>query len=268
MMQKLKGLESQGLSASIYTQPFDVESEQNGLVTYDREVIKIPLRELRRINGALNRSAHKVGDTIGDLPVRDADLTAESERYGILLARYRAGDHQTESLRHLALMAARLGDQTTATEAGNEFIRRLKGSYTKNDWMFVSEVTRTSKDKGFELFRAAADQANATLGPHMAERRVREIIKREEIDPYISEAGPAPDWEQMAKRIAAQDAAAAREMAYKAAMLFYLKREEWAGYGKYFVAYFGTLSAQDQFSYSIVPLSRMLAEHVFPTQTS
>jgi beta-galactosidase/beta-glucuronidase len=46
-------LEADGLTASIYTQPFDVEIEQNGLVTYDREVIKIPVDEMRRINSAL-----------------------------------------------------------------------------------------------------------------------------------------------------------------------------------------------------------------------
>jgi beta-galactosidase/beta-glucuronidase len=48
--QKLK---AEGLTASIYTQPFDVEIEQNGLITYDREVMKIPLEEIRRLNANL-----------------------------------------------------------------------------------------------------------------------------------------------------------------------------------------------------------------------
>ncbi len=39
MADSLKVLEKLGLSASIYTQPFDVESEQNGLMTYDRELL-------------------------------------------------------------------------------------------------------------------------------------------------------------------------------------------------------------------------------------
>ena len=34
--------EMHGLSGAVYTQTTDVEGEVNGLLTYDREVIKIP----------------------------------------------------------------------------------------------------------------------------------------------------------------------------------------------------------------------------------
>lgn len=43
----------QGLSATVYTQVSDVEDELNGLVTYDREVEKIPREILRRVNAKL-----------------------------------------------------------------------------------------------------------------------------------------------------------------------------------------------------------------------
>ncbi|MCH5314343.1 MAG: glycoside hydrolase family 2 [Eubacterium sp.] len=39
-----------GLSATVYTQLTDVEDELNGLLTYDREVCKIDIDELKRIN--------------------------------------------------------------------------------------------------------------------------------------------------------------------------------------------------------------------------
>ena len=38
-----------GLAGAIYTQLTDVEDELNGLVTYDRQVMKLPLHKLRRI---------------------------------------------------------------------------------------------------------------------------------------------------------------------------------------------------------------------------
>lgn len=38
-----------GLSAAIYTQLTDVETELNGLITYDRQAIKLPPEEIRRI---------------------------------------------------------------------------------------------------------------------------------------------------------------------------------------------------------------------------
>ena len=42
LVDELKTLEAQGLSGSIYTQPYDVEGEQNGLMTYDRAVVQDP----------------------------------------------------------------------------------------------------------------------------------------------------------------------------------------------------------------------------------
>lgn len=42
-----------GLSAAVYTQTTDVEIETNGLMTYDREVIKIPVEELFKMHQKL-----------------------------------------------------------------------------------------------------------------------------------------------------------------------------------------------------------------------
>lgn len=44
---------AQGLAAAIYTQLSDVEDELNGLITYDREVCKLPPAFFREINQAL-----------------------------------------------------------------------------------------------------------------------------------------------------------------------------------------------------------------------
>jgi hypothetical protein len=51
--RQLKPLVSRGLSAAVYTQLTDVEQETNGLVTYDREVVKFDENALRRINESL-----------------------------------------------------------------------------------------------------------------------------------------------------------------------------------------------------------------------
>jgi len=45
-LERLKELREQGVAAGVYTQTTDVEVEINGLLTYDREVIKIPVEEL------------------------------------------------------------------------------------------------------------------------------------------------------------------------------------------------------------------------------
>ena len=54
-MESLKGLIGKGLSAAVYTQTTDVEVETNGLMTYDRKVIKIPEAELKAMHSGLIR---------------------------------------------------------------------------------------------------------------------------------------------------------------------------------------------------------------------
>jgi hypothetical protein len=49
----LKELKKKGIAAGVYTQTTDVEGEINGLITYDRKVIKIPAKELAAMHKPL-----------------------------------------------------------------------------------------------------------------------------------------------------------------------------------------------------------------------
>ena len=55
--QVLPHIRREGLTAAVYTQITDVEEELNGLMTYDREVLKIPEATLREINKQLKFDA-------------------------------------------------------------------------------------------------------------------------------------------------------------------------------------------------------------------
>ena len=48
-MNTIEGLIKKGLSAAVYTQTTDVENETNGLMTYDRKVIKVPVEKLKQV---------------------------------------------------------------------------------------------------------------------------------------------------------------------------------------------------------------------------
>ena len=52
-LEKLKPLIAKGLCACVYTQVSDVEEEINGLVTYDRKVVKMPVERMKSINEQL-----------------------------------------------------------------------------------------------------------------------------------------------------------------------------------------------------------------------
>lgn len=52
-LRMLNELREQGIAAGVYTQTTDVEGEINGLMTYDRKVIKIPAEELAELHRVL-----------------------------------------------------------------------------------------------------------------------------------------------------------------------------------------------------------------------
>ncbi len=58
--KQLKPLIPQGLSGAIYTQLTDVETEINGFVTYDREVLKVNKDEVKKVNDIRIQSSHTV----------------------------------------------------------------------------------------------------------------------------------------------------------------------------------------------------------------
>ncbi len=53
MAEKLKLLIPRGFSAAVYTQTTDVEVEVNGLMTYDRKVIKLDEEKIRQVNSEI-----------------------------------------------------------------------------------------------------------------------------------------------------------------------------------------------------------------------
>ncbi|MGN0189571.1 MAG: glycoside hydrolase family 2 protein [Candidatus Cryptobacteroides sp.] len=66
-MFDLETLIAQGLSAAVYTQTTDVEGEVNGLITYDRKVVKVPQTLLHSMHSRLYRvQSSKVVTLVGD----------------------------------------------------------------------------------------------------------------------------------------------------------------------------------------------------------
>lgn len=52
-INRIPNLIQRGLSAAVYTQITDVEIETNGLITYDRRVIKMPADRLKTLHDQL-----------------------------------------------------------------------------------------------------------------------------------------------------------------------------------------------------------------------
>jgi hypothetical protein len=260
LIEQQKALKSRGLSGSFYTQLFDVEQEQNGLMTYDRAIARIPVAEVAKHNRRLVPFASDEAAASEELSLSDAGSTPENERYTQLVSRFRAGEREPEFLRDLTITALLQKNQARATEFGNELIARLPMPYSKESWAFINATTRTLKDRGFELFRTHTEQVNATLGPQTAEKASRRIIKREHIEPLLVVIDNAPDWRSLETRLRAQYGAIGAEALHGAAMIDSADRGDWKRFGEYCVRYFETAAARSE--YFINNVSYAVFEHV------
>lgn len=225
MNQHLKLLEAEGLSASIYTQPFDVESEQNGLMTYDREVIKIPFADLRKIHAAINPDINTPNwlANVGDVTAKDADLTEPGVLYSAVLQQYIEGKREPAFLKRMAMMAAQAGDKPGAALAGADYIASLKAPHSQEDMAFIESMTKKVTDKGFPVLaeKAKTDRPACV--------KVMNIIYSDLIAPMVGKADSKPNWEQIAEKVAPYGAPG-EEMLLRAKTVHTLNQQDWALY--------------------------------------
>lgn len=217
----LKIFEEEGLSGSIYTEPFDVETEENGLLSYDREVIKIPVGKLRQIHSTL---VAPTSDVAASFIVKDIDTTNPDNKYASLLEEYRHGKKDPAFLRELAQMAVRVNDKSNATNIANDFIAQLKEPYTATQLAFVNKFTNSSKDKGFALLMKNREQINKALGQRQADIKLMTIIYGEEIKPYTQDENP--DWDKIEPK-ARQYGAPGEEIFLRAKTVHFLNKKDW-----------------------------------------
>ena len=236
MIKSLKGMKEQGLCGSIYTQPFDVEGEENGLITYDREIIKIPLHVMRELNSSL----------YADMPVIDAstyiakniDVNDTDDRYAEFLAMYENGKTDSAFLRRLILMAIRKQDQSNATKVQATYVLRLKSIYTKANLEFLRSIMRTSNDTSFLIFLRNAETINSISGNHFAERWAMGVIEREDIAIYTTDKHTKPDWVSIEKKVVDKYGEIGAEAVYGRRMVYEQTQKNWKDFGVYYKLYY------------------------------
>jgi len=237
MNQHLQLLELEGLSGSIYTQPFDVEGEQNGLMTYDRAIVKIPFEEIRRIHRVLNPE-------MGPLPavaIQDADLADPGRTYSGLLQQYIDGAHDPGLLKRLMMLGSQVGDKPGARQAAAEYIASLSAPLSDGDIGVVAQFTQSTADPGFRLMRDQAGEFRRVLGERPYIVAMMNAIYKGEIEPQVT--GHAhPDWVAIADKIKPYGATG-EEILLRAETIFYVNNQEWTNYvpvAKEYIARFGS----------------------------
>jgi hypothetical protein len=222
MLRHLALYEEEGLSGAIYTQPFDVETEENGLITYDREVIKIPSEKMRQINSALQPNSYA-----DQLQIQVADTANPDNQYAALLAQYKQGKKDPEFIRILAQMAVRVNDKENVSRLSGEFIKTAPDLYTPANLKFISQFTNSVIDPGFQFFLKNRTQIDAVLGQNQAEQKVMNIIFQDEIMPFLTSQGNTPNWTMFEKHIITLYGDIGEEIYLRARVIYSLNNKDW-----------------------------------------
>lgn len=222
MAQHLRLLQQDGLSASIYTQPFDVEGEQNGLMTYDREEVKIPFDELRKIHAPLNPGM----GTIPQVVAQNADLTEPAELYSRMLEAYINGKRDHDFLLKLAMTAKQVGDAPGADLAGNAYIAGLKEPLTEDDIRIVGQFAKSSKDAGYSLMTQHPEQFKKVLGERQYQVNMMNMVFKGVMEPMMKEH---KDWGEI-ESVMKGYGAPGDEMFLRVKTVVSLNAKDWAMY--------------------------------------
>jgi hypothetical protein len=74
-------INGRGLSASVYTEPYDVENEINGFWTYDRRILKMDATRVRAMHQAIFDTARGLGLTAGGMVSLKVTTNGFTDRY-------------------------------------------------------------------------------------------------------------------------------------------------------------------------------------------
>jgi hypothetical protein len=245
MTTRLKQLEAAGQSGSIYTEPFDVETEENGLITYDRAVLKLALDTLRAMNARLvPRTDGRRG---ARLTVKTADSVYPAVTYATLLEQYATGRKDPAFVRALAYRAYSERDTVHAPKLSVAYLASLGDLTTPEELPLVRLFTQRSTDPAFGLFYRQGARVDSVMGePGFAEDVVDDVITREEITPLAYTAGQygpepsatEPDWAGIRATIGKKYGAryADRTVA-RAQWLWYWRKNRWPEFHRHLFAF-------------------------------
>ena len=257
MMDSVKKLEMQGLSASIYTQPYDVEDEQNGLMTYDRKVIKLALDTIRKINGRVwVTKPYMLNNKENLLELPNASRLTYMEK----MNKFRDGLRDSTFLRTLALECARNGNDSLLHYIVKEYLNNIKNIYSEQNLKFILAFTKRSQDPGFNFLISEREKVNQILGNNRVESVLMNIIYREEISPF--DKSPKPNWDSIEAVAARKYGEIGQEQVWGNRVVYYATKREWNNLGKYYKLYFDRVLLTGRNFIHINNLTWPIFEHI------
>jgi len=184
MIDSLIILKKEGLSACIYTQPFDVESEQNGFLTYDRSIIKIPIDTINAINSKLSVSNYDSHLFDQELEVKIADTTGNT--YDTELLKYSRGKKDSAFLRGLTVMAGNHGDTINLDRITRDYLNIVKDTFSVFNAKYILKFAYTTQSPCFNILLNNQKRFAETVTSETASYMAQAIIYNEKVKPTLS----------------------------------------------------------------------------------
>ncbi|WP_449436333.1 thioredoxin fold domain-containing protein [Pedobacter steynii] len=202
-----------------------------------------------------------MNDTAKD-PDHGFEFSALRQKYQQLLSAYDLGKRNSPLEMNLAFFAKILKEKEVARNVSKSYIQSLskKSIFIKDNLGFIKEFTQSSTDRGFDIFFNNRTKVNALLGNNAAEAMLRKVISKEEVEPYVDVANANPNWEEILQKVRNKYGDLGTEKVYGAQMLWYLEKEDWRNFGKYYALYYKTAITRSE--YHINNISWAVFEHV------
>jgi thioredoxin-related protein len=120
-------------------------------------------------------------------------------QYYITIEKFYRNELDTAYMKKLARKAKGLKEDKLAHDIANEYISRLstEALFTKDNILFMCEFTKSSKNRGFTIFKDSSkkiSEIDERVNQSRCKNIVTGIINNEEIRPYSLVKNGKPDW--------------------------------------------------------------------------
>ncbi len=228
MVDSLCKLQALGLSASIYTELADVETEQNGFITYDRKVLKLPIDIIRNLNDRIVKAdSNSLKYTSCNIE-SVADTIFRS--YEDLVKEFNQGKSDSAFLRNLGLKALRRKDSVLLDSIATLYFLKLENPMIETNLQFFMSTMISTKSSSFRFILKNIKSVNDVLGEDEAEMLLTRIIEKDDLLPFLSKQGEF-NKSEFVNRIKDKYGDIGVEALYQALVLRAVNQKDWTLFG-------------------------------------
>lgn len=175
MTDSLVALQKNGLAASIFTQPYDVESEQNGFMTYDRKIVKMNIDTIAWINSQILKvDRSHVAAMSRYSNVMDTSI----EKYSDKLNDFRKGVMDSARIRNFALSANRMRDTVLTNEILHTYFELIKDPFADDNLKLFAHCTNTEEYYSFKFIIKNIERIRITSSGNIAIETMKRILRK------------------------------------------------------------------------------------------